>query len=180
MGADKALVDLNGAPMIAHVARRFAPQVGALAISANGDARRFDVLGLDVIADDRPAAGPLAGVAAALAWAKRRGFAALATAPCDAPFVRLDLVTRLDARGPLAVAVHAARIEPLFALWSVDALDALNAARVAGETSPRAILIALGAERVVFEDEEGFANLNTSAELAAARPRGADRAARRL
>jgi molybdopterin-guanine dinucleotide biosynthesis protein A len=172
MGADKALVEMNGAPMIAHVAKRFAPQVGALAISANGDARRFDFLGLEVIADDAPATGPLAGVAAALAWARHRGFAALATAPCDAPFVPLDLVARLNAApGPLAVAACARRIEPLFALWSVDALDALNAARAAGETSPRAALIALGAAHVAFENADGFANLNTPGQLAAARAR---------
>jgi molybdenum cofactor guanylyltransferase len=96
MGVEKALVDFAGRPMLAHVLARFAPQVMALAINANGDPARFAAFGAPVIADlapDQP--GPLAGIAAALAWAQAHGCSRVATVPCDAPFLPRDLVARL-------------------------------------------------------------------------------------
>ena len=69
-GTEKAFLDLDGRPLIAHVVERLRPQVGALVISANGDPARFDFLGLPVVADPFPDfAGPLAGILAGLAFA---------------------------------------------------------------------------------------------------------------
>ena len=97
MGAEKALLALAGRPLIAHVVERLRPQVDELFINANGDAARFRSFGCAVVADEAGAdlAGPLAGVSAAIAFARARGFSLLATAPCDAPFLPLDLVARL-------------------------------------------------------------------------------------
>ncbi len=99
MGVDKALAPLAGRPLVAHVAARFAPQVDALFLNANGDAARFASLGCAIVADAAANAGggPLAGIAAALRYAQSQGAAWLATAPCDAPFLPLDLVARLAA-----------------------------------------------------------------------------------
>ena len=64
-GGDKVLLELNGQPLLAHVIARLAPQVGPLAISANGDPARFARFGLPVLADSLPDfPGPLAGVLA--------------------------------------------------------------------------------------------------------------------
>ena len=69
-GREKALLDLAGQPMLAHVLKQFAPQVGRLAINANGNPARFAAFGLPVIADHMPDhPGPLAGILAALRWA---------------------------------------------------------------------------------------------------------------
>ncbi len=54
MGGDKALMLLDGQPLIQWVADRFAPQVEALALSANGDSARFDAMNLPVLADESP------------------------------------------------------------------------------------------------------------------------------
>jgi len=99
MGIDKALAPLAGQPLIAHVAARLDPQVDALFVNANGDLARFRGIGRAIVADAgaRPGGGPLAGVAAALAYASLLGAQWLATAPCDAPFLPLDLVARLAA-----------------------------------------------------------------------------------
>ena len=51
-GADKALVPLGDEPVIAHVVARLTPRVEELAVSANGDAARFDAFGLSVLADE--------------------------------------------------------------------------------------------------------------------------------
>ena len=48
-GADKAFVQLHGQNLIALLLARLTPQVEAIAISANGDATRFDAYPLLVL-----------------------------------------------------------------------------------------------------------------------------------
>jgi molybdenum cofactor guanylyltransferase len=178
MGGDKALAMLASRPLVAHVAARLAPQVDALFLNANGDAARFAFLNCPVVADatSNAGGGPLAGVAAALRHAQTQGFAWLAAAPCDAPFLPLDLVARLAAaanekRAPIAVAATAAGLEPMFGLWSTALASAVEAALAAGDGGPRPLLARFGAAHAVFADAEAFANLNTPEEFAAAAAR---------
>lgn len=175
MGVEKAFVLLDGRPLVAHAVELLRSQVQALAISANGDARRFAAFGLPVLADAAPesGAGPLAGVAAGLAYAARQGCDFVATAPCDAPFAPRDFVSRLAeamAASPAAAALAESPrgLEPLFALWRVDLLAPLRAHLAGGGRSPRDFLIAQGAARARFAAEEPFANLNSPADLARA------------
>ncbi|WP_273523920.1 NTP transferase domain-containing protein, partial [Rhodosalinus sediminis] len=87
-GGDKALAELAGRPLAAHVAERLSDHVAALALNANGDPARFAALGLPVLPDPLPGRpGPLAGVLAALDWAAGQGAAAAVTAPADTPFL---------------------------------------------------------------------------------------------
>ena len=73
-GADKGLLPLAGRPMLARVVDRFAPQVGTLALSANGDPARFRAYGLAVLPDSMPGhPGPLAGCSPV--WTGPRGWA---------------------------------------------------------------------------------------------------------
>jgi len=181
MGADKAFVDFGGRPLIAYAIETLTPQVGALAINANGDPTRFAAFGLPVFADAAGYAGegPLAGIAAALAFAEAAGYAHLATIPCDAPFAPRDLVARLGAAiaisgAPVAVAEGPRGLEPLFGLWSTALRPAVEAALARGERSPRAFFAGHGAARAVFYGKDGadpFANLNDRQELAAAQIR---------
>ena len=178
MGLDKALAPLAGRPLVAHVVARLAPQVGALFLNANGDAARFAALRCAIVADAAPSVGggPLAGVAAALGYAQAQGFDWLATAPCDAPFLPLDLVARLAAaaaqsRAPIAVAASAHGLEPMFALWSTALAGAVEAAAAAGDGGPRRLIARLGAAQTLFADADAFANLNTPEEFAAAAAR---------
>jgi len=185
MRADKALTPLAGRPLIAHVLARLGPQVDFVAINANGDPGRFDGLGAPIVADPDPGAfaGPLAGLSAAMAFARARGAALLASAPCDAPSLPADLVTRLrralDETGASAAAArYAGQIEPMFALWRVTMQERIDAALALGEASPRQLLARCGAASVDFDDAGGenpFENINDSADLAAAEARLAAR-----
>lgn len=173
-GADKALLPLDGRPLIDHVLARFAPQVGALAISANGPAARFDGQGLPVLADAEGhlGEGPLAGLIAGLDWAAGQGAAWLATVSCDMPFLPGDLVARLAADGAPrgAMASSGGRLHPTAALWPVDARQIVAARFAAGERRLRAAL--QDPAEVAFPDSpDPFANINAPADLAAAAAR---------
>ena len=180
MGFDKALAPLAGRPLVAHVAARLAPQVDALFLNANRDGTRFAELRCAIVADAAPNAdgGPLAGVASALRHAQSLGAQWLATAPCDAPFLPLDLVARLAAAAgesgaPLAVVAIASGLEPMFALWSTALADEVATALAAGDGGPRGLMTRFGAAEARFDDvdAEAFANLNTPEEFAAAAAR---------
>jgi len=171
MGRPKAYLPFLKVPLAARVIDRLRPQAAVVYFNARADDPEAAQVGAPLVPDgDRwRGAGPLAGVAAALARAHGEGFGALVTAPCDAPFLPLDLVARLAAAGAPAVAVSAHGLEPMFALWPVGALSAVEAALASGRASPRSVLQALLAAHVSFADSgRGFANLNTREEFAAA------------
>jgi molybdopterin-guanine dinucleotide biosynthesis protein A len=170
-GADKAFLMLNGQPLIGRLLARLAPQVGRIAISANGDGARFAAFGLTVLPDAGLAGkGPLAGVAAGLAWAAGLGVASLLTVPVDTPFIPEDLAVRL-APAP-AVAVYQGRQHHLVAHWPVAALPEILA--FLETPGPWRVRDRLGGARpVAFAGaSDPFLNINTPEDLRAARGLG--------
>ncbi len=171
MGQNKAFAPLGGRTMIAHVLERLRSQADAIAIACGANGANFASLGETLIFDAAAyRRGPLAGLTAALLNAEMRGFHAIVTAPCDAPFLPLDLASRLGAaRGP-AIASVGTRAHPTFGFWPVAAR--LEAERLLAQSAgPFALADALDARRVAFDDEAAFANVNTPADLAAAERR---------
>jgi molybdopterin-guanine dinucleotide biosynthesis protein A len=182
-GGDKALRTLAGRPLLAHVLERVAPQVWAVALSANGDPARFAAWGLPVLADARsadPAAlpdGPLAGVLAGLRWAARNHPAAglLLSVPTDTPLLPPDLVARLRAArlasgAAVACAASRGRRHPVVAMWPVTLADAVAAALAAGTRGVEAAAAAHGLAVAEFAADtfDPFVNVNDPAGLAAA------------
>lgn len=137
-GGDKGLLPLGRSTILGHVIDRLAPQVGALALNANGDPARFRHLGLPVLPDSVEGhAGPLAGVLAGLDWATSRGADRIVTAAADTPFFPADLVPRLllaaETGGrPIALARTETGRHPTFGLWPVSLRDDLRAALAGG------------------------------------------------
>ena len=126
-GQDKAFLELNGRPVVAHVLQRFTHQCDGMVISANGDPARFDILKLPVLADSLPDfPGPLAGILTALDWAATHQptIEWVASVTVDTPFIPHDLVFRLhEARqnqnAQLAMAHSGERNHPVNAIWPV-------------------------------------------------------------
>jgi molybdopterin-guanine dinucleotide biosynthesis protein A len=137
---DKGLLEIARRPMIAHVIDRLRPQVGWLAINANGDPARFAAFGLPVVADTVEGfVGPLAGILAGLRWAAGATPEArwIASVSSDAPFLPVDLVARLaDAvreRGnAIAIAQSDDGLHPVIGLWPLALADDLEAALKSG------------------------------------------------
>ena len=130
-GGDKTLLALGGRSLLDHVVKRLVPQVGPLALSANGDPARFAGLGLPVLADTVEGyAGPLAGILTGIEWASI-ACDAVVTVAGDTPFFPKSMVERLAAaaatkRGAIAVASSGGRRHPTFALWPLGLHDALR------------------------------------------------------
>jgi len=169
-GADKAFLNLRGQPLIEHVLTRLAPQVQTIAISANGDPGRFAPYNLPVLPDAKAhtAKGPLAGVAAGLAWASAQGAAALLTVPVDTPFFPLGLAAAL-APAP-AVACFQGRQHHLVALWPVALLPRLEAFLAEPGKYKVRDALALGRARQVdfLGATDPFLNINTKDDFAIA------------
>jgi molybdopterin-guanine dinucleotide biosynthesis protein A len=135
-GGDKCLRSLAGRPILSHVLARVASQVDALLLNANGDPNRFADFGLPVAGDSVEGfAGPLAGVLTGLEWAEREvpDCRWVASFACDAPFVPVNLVTRLwaevqEAGADMACASSRGRDHPVFGLWPLDRKDDLRRA----------------------------------------------------
>lgn len=168
-GREKALLDCGGRPLVAHVRERMAPQVGTLLINANREHDHYRRFGCTLIADELPDhPGPLAGLHAGLQACKTP---LLATAPCDAPLLPLDLVSRLyaaltESAASAAVAETAAGMQPTFLLCRRDAADHVAAYLAEGRRSVHGWLDDVGAVRVRFADDSAFRNINTPEELA--------------
>lgn len=179
-GQDKGVVVLRGEPMVAHVARCVAPQVGRLIISANRHAPVYTQYG-QVVADDAPELGdwqgPLMGIAAALSWVSVQDTAAqwLVVSPCDTPFVPADLAVRLidaalAADAPMAYAVaHGQRHSACMALRTA-LLPELLAYLRGGDRKVGLWQARAGAVEANFDDAplHAFMNVNTPEDLALA------------
>lgn len=162
-GGDKALLPLAGRPVLARVIERLGPR--PVAINANGDPARFEGFGLPLLPD--PVAGhpgPLAGILAAMIWARARGAAQVLTVACDLPFLPTDLAERLGT-GP-AIAHSGGRDHPTAGLWPVTLAEGLRAQLDGGGRRVMDWVATTGARRVAFDgDPDPFLNLNTPEDL---------------
>jgi molybdopterin-guanine dinucleotide biosynthesis protein A len=132
-GGFKALAPLGGKPLIRHVIDRLLPQVRSLVLSVEKHVPDFEVFGLPQVEDPSPGSrGPLGGLLSALANMEV-GCDWMLLAPCDAPFLPLELAQRLlscalgdDQAG--CVVRYDSEIQPTFSLWHRRLLPRLEEA----------------------------------------------------
>jgi len=190
-GGDKCLLDLGGKTLLERVIERLTPQVGPMAINANGDPERFARFGLPVVADSLGGfPGPLAGVLAGLDWAASQGWTGpIVTVAGDTPFFPTNLVERLQAAAdaqsaPIALAAtpggkRGTLRHPTFGLWPVTLRDDLRRALQDGVRKVVLWTDRHGAANAMFDASGGdpFFNVNTPEDLETAREILAGRAA---
>lgn len=187
MGQPKDSLPFVGEPLLLRAIRVLRPACAPLVTVARSADQALPPLPADVErTHDRPGAdGPLAGLAAGLAWLGTAGGLgardlAFATA-CDLPFVSAELVTWLAARigehdcvMPRAFGV----LQPLCALYRLDALRTAERLLAAGIATPRSLHDELPtrlvdeAELRTFDPElTCLTNVNSREQLAAAEAR---------
>jgi molybdopterin-guanine dinucleotide biosynthesis protein A len=164
---DKGLQLLHGKPMVAAVLARLAPQVDEILINANQNLPAYEDFGYRVVPDAIGGfAGPLAGLHAGLSVASHP---LVLTAPCDSPFLPLDLFSRLKTamqENDLAVAKTGDQPHPVFALVRTTVKQNLEDFLSRGGRKIDAWYAFLKVVEVPFDDEaDAFRNINTREEL---------------
>jgi molybdopterin-guanine dinucleotide biosynthesis protein A len=173
IGGGKPLIRLGGKTLIERAYDR-ASRWSSASIVAIRAPEQMGPCDLPWIADAAGIDGPLAGLAAALEWACRQGAEALMTIPCDMPFLPVDLPKRLaDEVGELgaAVASSGGELHPVCALWRNDAIYELPRYCASGRRSLKGLAEQVGFAEVKWpaEPQDPFFNINSPADLAAAR-----------
>ena len=155
MGRDKALLDFNGQPLVAHIARILAPIFPEIiVITANPDiARAAD---LPAVADTFIRRGPLGGIHAALSHYQAPTF----VVACDMPFLNADFIRFLirDFDGSTRVPLSDVGFEPLHAIYAATATATFERyLQTEGKMPPlRRVLQEIGATWIAPEIARGF------------------------
>ncbi len=120
LGADKALLPIDGRPMIRHIHDQLRPWFARVLVSSN-DAAAHGFLGATIVPDQTAGRGPLMGIVSALTASPDE--LCFVTA-CDMPAVDIDLVRSMvrQAGDCDAVVPHSERPEPLFAVYRKSVL----------------------------------------------------------
>ena len=171
-GQDKGLVMLDGKPMIELIIDILKPQTAKLLINANRNHDLYSRYGLELVADELSGfCGPLAGMASAL---KIINTGYMVTAPCDSPFIPLDLVHRLseslkNKSVDISVAHDGERIQPVFCMLKKTLLQSLVDYLVAGDRKIDRWFEQHDFTMVDFSDKpETFENINTHEDVQSA------------
>jgi molybdopterin-guanine dinucleotide biosynthesis protein A len=178
MGRDKALLELDGVPMIVRMARLAEPHVDSVTVV--GPPERYAHLNPRVVADHRQGAGPLGGIVTALAASSSHWNLILG---CDLPYLTAEWLVWLIAQTPdspaQAVVPESKRgLEPLAAMYREDCAVAFSAALERGVRRVSEALDGIFFERVtagqwheVGPAETLFHNMNTPEDFAEAQRR---------
>jgi molybdopterin-guanine dinucleotide biosynthesis protein A len=175
IGGAKPLRSLGGRPLLAWAVDGASRYGGAMAIGVAAEPWAEVAPGVERIADVQDIEGPLAGLAAGLAWSHACGSAWLQTVPCDAPLLPPDLVVGLlaaahEAGRAVALPRSRGRLHPACGLWRTDLGEAL--ADYAAQGGRALIGFAEREGHAVAEWEaaalDPFFNVNDAADLAEA------------
>lgn len=143
-GVDKGWVTYQQKALIEHVLARLSPQVDEVLIVANRNQERYAALGVRVVEDVHAGfQGPLVGILTGLQAAQHDQ---VVFAPCDGPFLPLDLVDKfqhqlqleqqLHQHKPIVVAKEPKGLQPMLVMMEKSLLSALKHAIERGERKP--------------------------------------------
>ena len=179
-GGDKGLLPLKSRRVLDFVLERLEPQVGQVALNANGDAARWAEFSVPVLPDGIPDyPGPLAGVLVGMEWAAAQGASHIVTVAADTPFFPPDLVPQLlfaaeTQNQPIALAATRGGGKlwrhPTFGLWPVNLAADLRTALESGVRKVVAWTDTHGTALAEFPTQpfDPFFNINTPEDLALA------------
>ena len=173
-GVDKPLLRLGERTLLGHVIERLRPQVDRIALSCARFEDSYLEFGYTVVPDLRAGEGPLGGIVSALPEAPGPW---MLTMPADTPFLPRNLVEALAPacrREGASVATAAGRRQNLTMLFDQARADSLRAFFESGGRAIHRWLDAHAVPTVEFP-ASGFLNVNTPADLDAARKRLAER-----
>jgi molybdopterin-guanine dinucleotide biosynthesis protein A len=166
IGGSKAVVNLNGRPLISYPLEAMWRALGQVAIVAKIDTELPSVAGVTVWIEPDEPRHPLLGLVHALGLADGRP---VVVCPLDLPFVSAGLIRRIgDAgRGPAAAVITARDgiIQPLLGCYQREALGPLSEALRRSDVSVREAVAALQPTYYEVEDPDALFNINSPEDL---------------
>jgi molybdopterin-guanine dinucleotide biosynthesis protein A len=169
MGADKALLAVDGTAMAVRVARALVAAGATTVRCIGGDAAALTELGLEVVADQHPGEGPLGALLTALATSEHP---IVVMAPCDLvapdPSVAVAVLAALDGApgADAAVPVVGGVRQPLDGAYRTSCADKLVREFARGERSVKRALGGLVLVEVTAVDPRSLADADTPEDLA--------------
>jgi molybdopterin-guanine dinucleotide biosynthesis protein A len=167
MGTDKALIPVDGVPMVRRVADALLGG-GCVSVAAiGGDRLSLEALGLEVVDDPHQGSGPVAGVLAALeAWPQADAVVVVA---CDLPYLGAHTVRHLVAalggdQAALAAVAVTDRLQPLCVAWRPAASPLLDDALRERELRLHVVLARMATVEVSVNPQD-VTNVNVPADL---------------
>lgn len=135
-------LDFGGQSLLDVVIQRLKQQTNTIIINTQTvNSALLSSTGLTIIDDEGAEGtlpsgvvkGPMAGLIAAMAWAKAKGHPWVATVPCDTPFFPDNLLVTLwlhasESQSNAAIAQSNAQQHAVFGLWSIGLFDQLISA----------------------------------------------------
>ena len=175
----KALLELNGQPLLRHVVDRLQAHLDPLLLSCESETADFESFGLAVVPDLLPDyRGPLTGLYSTLQFLSDKGHSnGLVLCPCDAPFIPDNLVQVLSNADqseikPVVVISYQGVLQPTFSLWQNHHLPVIREAVVEqGRGGLKHLLTSLPHKIVEWATVEPspFFNVNTPQEFESAK-----------
>lgn len=168
-GSNKAFAPFQGKRLIDHLITRISYQTtGPIRINAPTGAG-FGDMSEPLITDQLTGnLGPLAGLHAAMNWAKMAGYSAVITTPVDTPILPGDFVKRLIETGTPAIAKCNDRLHFVHGLWPTALTEPLESAIERGLRSASDWASECEAATCEFHERAGldpFFNVNTPDDL---------------
>jgi molybdopterin-guanine dinucleotide biosynthesis protein A len=166
MGRDKALLPVEGRPMIALIIGQLRALFEEIVISANRP-DDFGFLGLTVVPDLEPGQGPLRGIASSL---PRMTHDLNFVTACDIPRIDLSFVNRLikmaDGYDLVLPYLDEGLYEPLFAAYRKSVVPEATRILEGGGRSILELLDRVKVNLLPIPDRSWVRNINTDAEYA--------------
>jgi len=168
MGEDKALLPVDGKPMVERVVDSLRPHFSEILVSTNSP-ERYEFLGLDMVPDRVPDQGPMMAVASSL---ERASNDLCFVAACDVvrPPAALMIELLRQARGGAQVVVPVDakdRYEPLFGVYRRSARGVMTEALNRGARQLFGVYDHLETVVLPLPDGERVENVNTRPEYEA-------------
>lgn len=175
-GANKAMAELHGEPMVRRACRLVAPRVTELGVVAHDPAVEGTV-DCPVRPDVRGGLGPVGGILTALSWARELQAVGALVLACDLPLVPGSLLNLLveefSGGRPVAPASPGPLgLEPLCAVYPVRSLEAVEERLAVGPLSAYSLLEGLSAKVIpletvasVCDPSNAFLNVNRAVDL---------------
>ncbi|NOZ45898.1 MAG: molybdenum cofactor guanylyltransferase [Chlorobi bacterium] len=163
MGQNKALMKLNGLPLIQHVYNSLTPISSTILISSNS--AEYSFLNTEIVEDKYPGVGPIGGIYSCL---KKSNTILNIVVSCDTPFLSPDFFIYLltFSKGfDITIPIHKGITEPIIGIYKKHTYTTFEHFINAGIYSPSKAIKSLKHNYVEISKKQPFYNPNLFANL---------------